>query len=203
MTYLINKGLNPGHAFKIMEAVRKGKVAKGAEDKWEEYKEEMREHNVPEWYIDSCQKIKYMFPKAHAVAYVTMAFRIAWFKVYYPLAYYCAYFTIRGADDFDSDIMIYGKEKVKQKMKELEALGNNMSVKEKGMYTVLELVLEMYERGFKFLPIDLYKSHSSKFLIEDGAIRPPLSSIPGLRRSCSRKHIQSSTRRKWKIHVNR
>lgn len=180
MTYLIKKGLNPDHAFKIMEAVRKGKVAKGAEDKWEEYKEEMRAHNVPEWYIDSCQKIKYMFPKAHAVAYVTMAFRIAWFKVYHPLAYYCAYFSIRGADDFDSDIMIYGKEKVKQKMKELEALGNSMSVKEKGMYTVLELVLEMYERGFKFLPIDLYKSHSSKFQIEDGAIRPPLSSIPGL-----------------------
>ena len=189
MTYLIKKGLDPNHSFKIMEAVRKGKVAKGAEDKWEEYKEEMREHNVPEWYIESCQKIKYMFPKAHAVAYVTMAFRIAWFKVYYPLAYYCAYFSIRGADDFDSEIMINGKEKVKSKMKELEALGNNMSVKEKGMYTVLELVSEMYERGFKFLPIDLYKSHSNKFLIEDGAIRPPLSSIPGLRRSCSRKHI--------------
>lgn len=189
MTYLIKMGLNPDHAFKIMEAVRKGKVAKGAEPKWEEYQEEMREHDVPEWYIDSCKKIKYMFPKAHAVAYVTMAFRIAWFKVYYPLAYYCAYFTIRGSDDFDSDIMIYGKEKVKQKMKELEALGNSMSVKEKGMYTVLELVLEMYERGFKFLPIDLYKSHSSKFQIEDGSIRPPLSSIPGLRSSSSRKYL--------------
>ncbi len=202
MTYLIKKGLNPDHAFKIMEAVRKGKVAKGAEPKWEEYVEEMREHDVPEWYIDSCKKIKYMFPKAHAVAYVTMAFRIAWFKVYYPLAYYCAYFSIR-ADDFDSEIMIYGKEKVKQKMKELEALGNNMSVKEKGVYTILEIVLEMYERGFKFLPIDLYKSHSTKFLIEDGAIRPPLSSIPGLRRSCRRKYIQSSIRRKRKIHVYR
>ena len=179
MTYLIKKGLDPNHSFKIMEAVRKGKVAKGAEPKWEEYKEEMREHNVPEWYIDSCQKIKYMFPKAHAVAYVTMAFRIAWFKVNYPLAYYCAYFSIR-ADDFDSELMIYGKEKVKAKMKELEKLGNGMSVKEKGVYTILEIVLEMYERGFKFLPIDLYKSHSNKFQIEDGAIRPPLSSIPGL-----------------------
>lgn len=179
MTYLIKKGLDPNHSFKIMEAVRKGKVAKGAEPKWEEYKEEMREHNVPEWYIDSCQKIKYMFPKAHAVAYVTMAFRIAWFKVNYPLAYYCAYFSIR-ADDFDSELMIYGKEKVKAKMKELEKLGNGMSVKEKGVYTILEIVLEMYERGFKFLSIDLYKSHSNKFQIEDGAIRPPLSSIPGL-----------------------
>ena len=108
-----------------------------------------------------------------------MAFRIAWFKVYYPLAYYATYYTIR-ADDFDSEIMINGKEKVKQKMKELEVLGNNMSVKEKGVYTILEIVLEMYERGFSFLPIDLYKSHSTKFLIEDGKIRPPLSSIPGL-----------------------
>ena len=188
MTYLIKKGLNPDHAFKIMEAVRKGKVAKGKEPKWEEYVEEMRNHDVPDWYIESCNKIKYMFPKAHAVAYVTMAFRIAWFKVHYPLAYYATYFTIR-ADDFDSEFMIYGKEKVKQKMKELEALGNSMTVKEKGIYTILEIVLEMYERGFEFLPIDLYKSHSTKFLIEDGKIRPPLVSIQGLRRSCSRRNI--------------
>ena len=109
-----------------------------------------------------------------------MAFRIAWFKVYHPLAYYSAYFSIRGADDFDSEIMINGKEKVKQKMKELEALGNGMSVKEKGMYTVLELVNEMYERGYEFLPIDLYKSDAKKFKIEDGKIRPPFSSIAGL-----------------------
>ncbi len=183
MTYLIKQGLPPGDAFTIMECVRKGKGLK------EDQENLMREYNVPEWYIDSCKKIKYMFPKAHAVAYVTMAFRIAWFKVNHPLAYYAAYFSIRGADDFDSEIMINGKEKVKAKMKELEALGNAMSVKEKGMYTVLELVLEMYERGFKFLPIDLYKSHSTKFQIEDGAIRPPLSSIAGLRRSCSRRNI--------------
>lgn len=173
MIYLIKQGLPPGDSFKIMECVRKGKGLT------EEQENLMREYNVPEWYIDSCKKIKYMFPKAHAVAYVTMAFRIAWFKVNYPLAYYSAYYTIR-ADDFDSEIMIYGKEKVKQKMKELETLGNSMSVKEKGVYTILEIVQEMYERGFKFLPIDLYKSHSTKFQIEDGAIRPPLSSIPGL-----------------------
>ena len=179
MTYLIKKGLNPNHAFKIMEAVRKGKIANGEEPEWDEYVKEMKEHDVPSWYMDSCEKIKYMFPKAHAVAYVTMAFRIAWFKVNYPLAYYATYFTIR-ADDFDSEIMINGKQKVKDKMKELEKLGNSMSVKEKGMYTILEIVLEMYERGFSFLPIDLYKSHSTKFLIEDGKIRPPLSSIPGL-----------------------
>ena len=179
MTYLIKKGLDPNHSFKIMEAVRKGKVAKGAEPKWEEYKEEMREHGVPEWYIDSCKKIKYMFPKAHAVAYVTMAFRIAWFKVHIPLAYYAAYFSIR-ADEFDSEFMIHGKEKVKAKMKEIEQQGNNATQKDKGMYTILEIVLEFYERGFDFLPIDLYKSHSNKFQIEDGKIRPPLSSIAGL-----------------------
>ena len=120
-----------------------------------------------------------MFPKAHAVAYVTMAFRIAWFKVHIPLAYYAAYFSIR-ADEFDSEFMIHGKEKVKAKMKEIEMQGNNATQKDKGMYTILEIVLEFYERGFDFLPIDLYKSHSNKFQIEDGKIRPPLSSIAGL-----------------------
>lgn len=196
MTYLIKMNLPPQDAFKIMECVRKGKGLT------EEQEELMKKYEVPTWYIDSCKKIKYMFPKAHAVAYVTMAFRIAWFKVFYPLAYYCAYFTIR-ADDFDSEIMIYGKEKVKEKMKELEQLGNNMSAKEKGVYTILEIVLEMYERGFKFLPIDLYKSHSTKFLIEDGAIRPPISSIQGLRRSSGRRNIQGSKRGKRKIYFHR
>ncbi len=173
MTYLIKQGLPPDKAFKIMESVRKGKGLKPDQE------EIMRENNVPEWYIDSCKKIKYMFPKAHAVAYVTMAFRIAWFKVHYPLAYYAAFYSIR-ATEFDSEFMIYGKEKVKAKMKELELQGNNITAKDKGMYTILEIVLEMYERGIEFLPIDLYKSHSSKFQIEDGKIRPPLSSIAGL-----------------------
>ena len=173
MTYLIKKNLPSEDAFKIMENVRKGKGLK------EEQEAMMREYNVPERYIDSCKKIKYMFPKAHAVAYVTMAFRIAWFKVYHPLAYYAAFYSIR-ADEFDSEIMIYGKQRVKDKMKELESQGNNISQKDKSMYTILEIVLEMYERGFEFLPIDLYKSDSKKFKIEDGKIRPPLSSIPGL-----------------------
>ena len=173
MIYLIKQGLPPDKAFKIMESVRKGKGLKP------EQEEIMRANNVPEWYIDSCKKIKYMFPKAHAVAYVTMAFRIAWFKVHYPLEYYATFFSIR-ADEFDSEFMIYGKEKAKAKMKEIELLGNSMTAKEKGMYTVLELVNEMYERGFEFLPVDLYKSHSSRFQIEKGKIRPPLSSIPGL-----------------------
>ena len=178
MLYLIKKGVPPKPAFKIMETVRKGKALKDPKQ-WEEYKKIMLENDVPEWYIKSCEKIKYMFPKAHAAAYVTNAFRIAWFKVHQPKAYYTAYFTIR-ADEFDSECMIYGKEKVKNKMKELELQGNSISTKDKNVYSILELVLEMYERGIKFLPIDLYKSHATKFLLEEEGIRPPLNSIPGL-----------------------
>jgi len=180
MIYLIKKGLEPNKAFKIMESVRKGKVAGGKEAKWEEYKGLMKENNVADWYIDSCEKIKYMFPKAHAAAYVTNAFRIAWFKVHQPLAYYCAFFSIRASDNFDASCMIFGKEKVKNKMKEIELQGNSAAKKDQDMYPVLELVLEMYERGFKFLPIDLYKSHWKNFQIEDGMIRPPFNSIPGM-----------------------
>ncbi len=180
MIYLIKQGLPPNDSFKIMEAVRKGKVAKGKEPKWKEYKALMKEHNVPDWYIKSCEKIKYMFPKAHAAAYVTNAFRIAWFKVHEPKAYYSAFFSIRASDEFDSEIMIFGEEKVKNKMKEIDLLGNNATQKDKAMYPVLELVLEMYERGFKFLPIDLYKSSATKFIVEKDGIRPPLNSIAGL-----------------------
>ena len=178
MLYLIKQGVPPKPAFKIMETVRKGKALKDPEQ-WAKYKEIMQENNVPEWYIKSCEKIKYMFPKAHAAAYVTNAFRIAWFKVHQPAAYYTAYFTIR-ADEFDSECMIFGKEKVKNKMKELELQGNAISAKDKNVYSILELVLEMYERGIKFLPIDLYKSHATKFILEEDGIRPPLNSIPGL-----------------------
>lgn len=173
MTYLISKGLPAQNSFKIMESVRKGKGLK------EDQEALMRENGVPDWYIDSCKKIEYMFPKAHAVAYVTMAFRIAWFKVHIPLAYYAAFFSIR-ADEFDSEIMIAGKQKVREKMAEIKALGNEAAKKDENMYPVLEIVLEMYERGFNFLPIDLYKSDAIKFKIEDGAIRPPLNSIAGM-----------------------
>ena len=178
MIYLIKKGVPPNPAFKIMETVRKGKALKDPE-KWAGFVELMKEHDVPEWYIKSCEKIKYMFPKAHAAAYVTNAFRIAWFKVHQPKAYYAAYFTIR-ADEFDSDIMCYGKEKVINKMKEIDLAGNSATTKDKNMYAILELVLEMYERGINFLPIDLYKSHATKFIVEEEGIRPPLNSIPGL-----------------------
>lgn len=180
MIYLIKKGLPPNDSFKIMESVRKGKVAKGKEPKWDQYKELMKEHDVPEWYIKSCEKIKYMFPKAHAAAYVTNAFRIAWFKVHEPKAYYAAFFSIRASDEFDSEIMTFGEEKVKNKMKEIDLQGNNATQKDKAMYPVLELVLEMYERGIKFLPIDLYKSSATKFIVEEDGIRPPLNSIAGL-----------------------
>ena len=178
MIYLIKKGLPPDKAFKIMETVRKGKALKDLE-KWAGFVALMKEHDVPEWYIKSCEKIKYMFPKAHAAAYVTNAFRIAWFKVHEPKAYYAAYFTIR-ADEFDSDIMCYGKEKVLNKMKEIDLAGNGATTKDKNMYAILELVLEMYERGINFLSIDLYKSHATKFIVEEDGIRPPLNSIPGL-----------------------
>jgi DNA polymerase-3 subunit alpha (Gram-positive type) len=120
-----------------------------------------------------------MFPKAHAAAYVMMAFRIAWFKVHIPKAYYAAYFSIR-AKAFDAEFMIFGKEKVKQKMKEIQMMGNQASPKDSDMYDDLELVLEMYERGIKFLPIDLYKSHSTRFLVEEDGLRPPINSISGM-----------------------
>ena len=178
MVYLIKKGLPPNTAFKIMELVRKGKALKDPE-KWAEYEALMREHDVSEWYIDSCKKIKYMFPKAHAAAYVMMAFRIAWFKVHIPKAYYAAYFSIR-AKAFDAEFMIFGKEKVKEKMKEISLQGNDAAPKDKDMYDDLEIVLEMYERGFKFLPIDLYKSDATKFKVEEDGLRPPINSISGM-----------------------
>ncbi len=173
MTYLMKKGLPSKPAFKIMESVRKGKGIT------EEQEKLMKENGVPDWYINSCKKIKYMFPKAHAAAYVMMAFRIAWFKVHVAKAYYTAYFSIR-AKAFDSEIMCHGKEKVKNKMKEIELQGNQATAKDKDMYEDLEIVLEMYERGLKFLPLDLYKSDSRKFLMEKEGIRPPINSIQGL-----------------------
>lgn len=178
MIYLISKGLPPNPAFKIMETVRKGKALKDLE-KWAEYKELMKEHDVPDWYIKSCEKIKYMFPKAHAAAYVTMAFRIAWFKVHIPKAYYASFFSIR-ADDFEGESMLHGKEKVRAKMKEIDSLGNSASNKEKNMYPILEIVLEMNERGINFLPVDLYKSDAVKFIVEEDGIRPPFSALDGL-----------------------
>ena len=175
MIYLINMGLEPGHAFKIMESVRKGKGLTP------EYEEEMLANNVPAWYIESCKRIKYMFPKAHACAYMIMAFRIAYFKVYYPLAYYCAFFSIR-ASDFDYEKMCKGKAHLKDEMKALnnKAKTEKLSAKESGMYDDMRLVLEFYERGFDFMPIDIYKAKARHFQIIDGKLMPSLSTINGL-----------------------
>ena len=173
MIYLIKKNLPSKIAFEIMESVRKGKGLT------EEQEMIMKQNKVPNWYIESCKKIKYMFPKAHAVAYVMMAFRIAWFKVHYPIEYYTTFFSVR-ADEFDSELMIFGSGKVREKISEIDEQGNSAAIRDKAVYTILEIVLEMYERGIKFLPIDIYKSDATKFLIEEEGIRPPLASIPGL-----------------------
>ncbi len=177
MTYLINKGLEPGLAFKIMEFVRKGRAAK--EGMPEEFEAPMREHGVPAWYIDSCKKIKYMFPKAHAAAYVMMAFRVAYFKVHYPLEFYIAYFTVR-ADLFDAAIMARGDEVLVAEMRNLEQRQNEWSATEKSVYTICEVCHEMYQRGFEFLPADLYESDAFKFQRVDGKIRLPLNAFQGV-----------------------
>lgn len=172
MAYLIRHDIEKGVSFKIMESVRKGK---GLTDEWIQT---MKEHNVPQWYIDSCLKIKYMFPKAHAVAYVTMAFRIAYCKVHYPEAFYCAYFTVR-ADEFEADCMINGIDLVRDKINEINH-NPDASNKEKNMVTVLEVCYEMYKRGFTFCKIDLYRSDPIKFQITPEGILPPLNAISGL-----------------------
>jgi DNA polymerase-3 subunit alpha (Gram-positive type) len=173
MVYLIYQGLESSFAFKIMESVRKGKGLT------EEMEAEMRKNEVPEWYIDSCKKIKYMFPKAHAAAYVLMAVRIAYFKVHHPLWYYAAYFTVR-AEDFDIEAMIKGAAAIKAKIDEINGKGLDASTKEKNLLTVLELALEMTERGFSFKKIDLYRSSANEFIIDGNSLIPPFNAIPGL-----------------------
>ncbi|MBS4189268.1 PolC-type DNA polymerase III [Bacillus sp. FJAT-49705] len=173
MVYLIYQGLEPAFAFKIMESVRKGK---GLTDEMEE---EMRKNSVPEWYIDSCKKIKYMFPKAHASAYVLMAVRIAYFKVHHPLLYYAAYFSVR-AEDFDIGAMVRGSQSIRSVIEEINAKGLDASTKEKNLLTVMELALEMIERGFSFKKVDLYRSSANEFIIDGKSLIPPFNSIPGL-----------------------
>ncbi|MBC8014666.1 MAG: PolC-type DNA polymerase III [Sporomusaceae bacterium] len=173
MMYLIHKGVASQLAFKVMEDVRKGKGIKPDDV------QKLREQAVPEWYISSCQKIKYMFPKAHAVAYVMMAFRIAYCKVHHPLAFYASYFSIRGTD-FDADLVLQGETALRSKLAEYEAKGNTITAKEKGLLSVIEMALEMYLRGFTFKRVDLYCSDATNFLIIDNGLLPPLSSLQGL-----------------------
>ena len=179
MTYLINKGLDSEESFTIMERVRKGTVAKGKCKDWPEYKKDMLDHDVPEWYIGSCEKIKYMFPKAHAAAYVMMAYRIAYCKVNYPLAYYGAYFGIR-ADAFSYEIMCQGKEKLQYYIDDYTRRSDSLSKKEQDTMKDMHIVQEMYARGYEFLPIDIYRAKATKFSIIDGKLMPPFSSIDGM-----------------------
>ena len=179
MIYLIGMGLDSEESFKIMENVRKGIVAKGKCDKWPEWKQDMIDHNVPDWYIWSCEKIKYMFPKAHAAAYVMMVWRIAYCKVFYPLAYYAAYFSIR-ATAFSYELMCQGIEKLEGYMHEYEKRKDELSKKEQDTYKDMRLVQEMYARGFEFLPLDIYKSEPHHFQIVDGKLLPALNTIAGL-----------------------
>ena len=184
MVYLIHKGVEEGIAFKIMEGVRKGK---GIPD---DFQAIMRENNVPEWYIQSCLKIKYMFPKAHAAAYVLMALRVAWFKVHKPLLYYCAYFSVR-AQDFDIVAMSQGKEMIKKRIKEIREKGMEASTKEQNLLTVLELANEMVERGFHFKMVDVDKSEASNFVIEGDSLIAPFRAIQGLGLNVANKIVEA------------
>ncbi len=178
MTYLMHKGLDPSMAFKIMEIVRKGNATKLLT---EEHFKEMREHNVPEWYIDSCMKIKYMFPKAHAAAYMIAALRLGWYKVHKPVEYYAAYFTVRS-ENLDGAVAMQGINAVREKMKNIKQKQSlhEASAKEEAELQTLQIVNEMMARGIEVLPIDIYKSEAKMFKVEDGKIRLPFSSLPGV-----------------------
>ena len=173
MNYLMQKELDPLMAFNIMENVRKGKGLK------EEHIEAMEKNEVPPWYIESCQKIKYMFPKAHAAAYVMMSFRIAYYKVFHKEAFYATYFTTK-AEDFDIDIISKGKKEILSVIKEIDAKGNEATAKEKGLMLGLEVAYEMLQRGVELLPVDIYRSDATRFRIIENKLLPPLISIPGL-----------------------
>ena len=179
MTYLINKGLDSEESFTIMERVRKGTVAKGKCKEWPDFKKDMIDHDVPDWYIGSCEKIKYMFPKAHAAAYVMMAYRIAYCKVNYPLAYYGAYFGIR-ANAFSYEKMCQGKEKLQYYINDYTRRSSSLTNKEQDEMKDMHIVQEMYARGFEFMPIDIYKAKATKFQIIDGKLMPPFSTIDGM-----------------------
>lgn len=185
MNYLILMGVKPKNAFTIMERVRKGKGLRDGDI------EEMKENNVPQWYIDSCNTIKYMFPKGHAVAYVMMAIRIAYFKVYYPEAYYATYFSIRGLEDFDANIIVKGQQAILSVIKEVESKGNNLTQKEKGLLTVLEVANEMYARGIKILPVNLYESDSVKFKVTDNGILPPFRALQGVGETAAKSIVEA------------
>ncbi len=197
MVYLMYAGVDENNAFKIMEFVRKGLPTKLPEQ-WAEYKEIMSKSNVPEWYMESCQKIKYMFPKAHATAYVMMAWRVAWFKTYYPKEYYATFFTLR-CDAFDIATILKGKQAIQNRLNDIDArlndreLARNVTNKEIGLLPVLEMSLEMIARGIKFKNIDILKSQASNFIVEDDGLIPPFASIDGLGGSAAQSVIDART----------
>lgn len=163
-------------AFKIMEITRKGKASQLLT---QEHIQAMKDHNVPPWYIDSCMKIKYMFPKAHAAAYMISTLRLGWYKVHRPVEYYAAYFTVRG-EDFDGAVVLQGREAVRRKMNEITMKGKEASKKEEDAFATFQIVNEMLARGIEVLPIDLYQSDARKYLVEDGKIRLPFASLSGV-----------------------
>jgi DNA polymerase-3 subunit alpha (Gram-positive type) len=173
MTYLIRMGVENERSFKIMESVRKGK---GLD---EGMIADMKACDVPDWYIESCQRIKYMFPKAHAAAYIMMAMRVAWFKVHRPLAYYAAYFSIR-ATSFNYELMCLGKERLEHYMNDYNKRSDSLTDKEKSTLEDMKIVQEMYARGFHFVPIDIYRSQATRFQIVGESLMPSFSSIDGL-----------------------
>ena len=188
MLYLIYKaGMDASLAFQITESVRKGK---GLTPEWIEA---MKRHGVPQWYIDSCLKIEYMFPKAHAAAYVTSAVRTAYYKVYHPVAFYAAFFTVR-AEDFDVELCVRGYDAIRRRLEEIEEKGSQATAKEKNMIPVLEMALEMTARGFSFRSIDLYRSDATRFLIDGDALIPPFSAVAGIGESAANNIASVSTR---------
>ena len=181
MVYLIHQGMDEGRAFKITETVRKGLVAKGkvSKEDWAAMEDDMRAVNVPEWYIQSCYKIKYMFPKAHAAAYVISALRVAWYKVHKPLEFYCAYFTARP-EDVDVEVLMGGRESVKRYLREIKAKGKEASKKELDVYDNMLIFNEMMARGIEVLPIDIKKSQAMKYVPENGKMRLPFGALSGV-----------------------
>jgi len=187
MVYLLNQGLESGDAFTIMERVRKGIVASGGCHEWPDFKAKMQEKGVPDWYIWSCEQIKYMFPKAHAVAYVMMSWRVAWYKIYHPLAYYAAYFSIR-ADAFSYEIMCQGEAHLDGVLNEYKAKDKNkMTATEKGLLKDMKIVKEMYARGFEFAPLDIYSARANRFQIVDGKIMPSFLAIDSMGESAAQQ----------------